>query len=275
MAALGDGTVGGSGNISFGNSGTIYQPVLISNSGGTSTTIYNTGVIGTSVAASSAPIFTIGGSGDGSGSGAGSISFGNVSTGTIYQPVTISNSGGSTLVYNTGTIGASGPVSSAPIFTISGQGDGSGEGAGSVSFGNVSTGTILQPVAIVTSGGNTTVYNSGTLGATGPVSSAPIFTISGQGDGAVGGSGNISFGNVGTIYQPVVISNSGGTSTTIYNGGSLGAAGPVSHAPDLHHWRNWRRFRHRCGQHQLWKREHGNHLSAGCPQQQRRQHNGL
>ena len=223
IGGTGDGTGAGSGGISFGNTGTIYQPVAISNSGGT-TVVSNAGTIGVSGSTSSVPLFTIGGLGDGTGSGSGNISFTNVSGGSIYQPILLTNSGGTATITNSGTIGATGAASAAPIFTIGGTGDGVGAGAGNVSFINTSTGVIYQPIAVSNSGGGTQLTNSGILGTSG--STGPIFTIGGTGDGSGSGAGAISFANTsgGAIYQPIAISGSLGA-TSVTNSGVIGTSG--------------------------------------------------
>ena len=157
--SYGDGSGAGVGSVSFTNTsgGTIFQPVVVSNSGGT-TTFSNAGTIGVRGPVSAAPLLTIGGTGDGAGASAGNISFAN--TGVIYQPVLLSNSGGSATITNSGTLGVNTAVSAAPIFTIGSTGDGSGAGSGNISFTNTSGGIIWQPISIAASGANISITNA-------------------------------------------------------------------------------------------------------------------
>ncbi|MFO0869119.1 MAG: LamG-like jellyroll fold domain-containing protein [Pirellulales bacterium] len=231
LTITGDGSGTDGGYISFDNTstGTIYQAVDISTSGGGTILFQNSGTLGTSTpTTSTGPILTI--TGDGSGTDGGYISFSNTSTGTIYQAVDISTSGGGTILFqNSGTLGTSTPTTSTgPILTITG--DGSGTDGGYISFSNTSTGTIYQAVDISTSGGGTILFqNSGTLGTSTPTTSTgPILTITGDGSGSDGGYISFSNTSTGTIYQAVDISTSGGTSVIFQNSGTLGTSTPTT-----------------------------------------------
>jgi hypothetical protein len=221
-----DGSGTGAGGVTFVNSGSIKSPIRISGRGdfGSELRFENSGVIGGSNFA--ATIVSI--ENDGSGTGAGGITFVNQPTGTIKSPIRISGRGdGGTRFDNVGQIGQSDIQQTIVEVTF----DGSGTGAGGVTFVNQPTGKVKSPIVISGRGdGDVLLSNLGDIGTIGQANT--IVRI--QHDGSGSGAGGITFVNrpTGTIRQPITISGRG--DLDIDNQGSI-RDGLSSSSPVLLH----------------------------------------